>query len=55
VDKRLCKPIKTRNGNGLLFDASFVIYALKKRNLKVLEDNNFQWLTVYEVINAYVS
>jgi len=38
--------------NGLLFDASSVIYALKRRNLKVLEDNYLQWLTVYEVINA---
>ena len=29
-----------------------VIYVLKLRSLKVLNDNRIQWLTIYEMINA---
>ncbi|MEM2208628.1 MAG: type II toxin-antitoxin system VapC family toxin [Nitrososphaerota archaeon] len=36
----------------LLFDASSLIYSLKKRNLKQLYNNYIQFLTIYEVINA---
>ncbi|RLI39149.1 hypothetical protein DRO64_10950 [Candidatus Bathyarchaeota archaeon] len=29
-----------------------MIYVLKLRSLKVLNDNRIQWLTIYEMINA---
>jgi len=36
----------------LLFDASSLVSLLKLRNLKPLNQNHIQWLTVYEVANA---
>lgn len=38
--------------NRLLFDASSLLYLLKLRNLKPLNNNYIQWLTIYEAANA---
>jgi len=37
---------------GMLFDASSLIYAIKLRKVEVLYGNYVQYLTIYEVINA---
>ncbi len=39
-------------GNGLLFDASSLVCLLRLRNLKPLNNNYIQWLTIYEAANA---
>ena len=36
----------------LLFDASSLIYALKLKNIDILNENYIQHLTIYEAINA---
>ncbi len=35
-----------------LFDASSLIYALKRSEVDVIVDNYVQWLTIYEVLNG---
>lgn len=37
---------------GMLFDASSLIYAIKLRKVEVLYGNYVQYLTIYEMINA---
>ena len=37
---------------GMLFDASSLIYAIKLRKVEILYGNYVQYLTIYEVINA---
>ena len=39
-------------GQGLLFDASSLIHALKLRRPDLLYNGYVQWLTLYEAINA---